>query len=281
MAPNSDTHTWTVFVRSAASPLVDSKSRERERALDEELLPGGADDMSHFLKRVSFRLHDSFPTPLRSASDDPPPLPLPFSRLPCPVTRGEGGEGRASGSLADRGMLSRLTCLPACSPAYLLARVGLAHPQRPDIDRPPYQVTETGWGEFPLQIRLTFIQEANEKPIHIVHNLKLHHYLPVVPAPPPPPPGGSGSTVEAESGSIDVGGGGQVASLAEAGGGGQGSESARPMQVDVAEATALAGRDPVEGIAAQVTAAGQTKVCVGDEGSGDAARRRPSASYWF
>jgi hypothetical protein len=95
LAPNSDTHTWTVFVRSAASPLVDSKSRERERALDEELLPGGADDMSHFLKRVSFRLHDSFPTPLRSASDpSPPSSPLFSSALSCHSRRGRGREGR-------------------------------------------------------------------------------------------------------------------------------------------------------------------------------------------
>lgn len=62
----TDTHTWTVFVRSAASPVVDAKSRERERSLDDELLPGGADDLGYLLKRVSFRLHDSFPTPLRS-----------------------------------------------------------------------------------------------------------------------------------------------------------------------------------------------------------------------
>lgn len=84
----ADTHTWTVFVRSAASPNTDSSktttttssssaqaaataaasaARDRSNA-DDDLLPGGADDMSYFLKRVSFRLHDSFPTPLRSAS---------------------------------------------------------------------------------------------------------------------------------------------------------------------------------------------------------------------
>lgn len=104
-------------------------------------------------------------------------------------------------------------------------------------------MTETGWGEFPLQIRLTFIQEANEKPIHIVHNLKLHHYLPVVPAPVP------GS---AEAASV-----GQAVPAAEAG---QGAESATPMEVDVGAATEVAGVAPVTGVAAQMTGAGQTKV---------------------
>jgi YEATS domain-containing protein 4 len=59
------------------------------------------------------------------------------------------------------------------------------------VDRPPFEVTETGcvtfsltsyllslppsrWGEFEIQIRLTFIPESGEKPITVYHHLKLH-----------------------------------------------------------------------------------------------------------
>jgi YEATS domain-containing protein 4 len=47
------THRWTVAVRSAASePDSDSV--------------GGADDLGHFIKRVSFKLHETYPNPTRS-----------------------------------------------------------------------------------------------------------------------------------------------------------------------------------------------------------------------
>ncbi|CED84120.1 Transcription initiation factor IIF, auxiliary subunit [Phaffia rhodozyma] len=113
------THTWTIFVRSAASPSPDTSVPAPKRAEDSDFLPGGADDLSYLFKRVTFKLHESFPQPNRN------------------------------------------------------------------LDRPPYEVTETGWGEFPLQIRLTFVPEAGEKPIVITHQLKLHHWMP----PPLPPPG--------------------------------------------------------------------------------------------
>jgi YEATS domain-containing protein 4 len=35
-------------------------------------------------------------------------------------------------------------------------------------------VTETGWGEFEIQIRIYFVNEANEKPVVLNHHLKLH-----------------------------------------------------------------------------------------------------------
>lgn len=67
-----------------------------------------------------------------------------------------------------------------------------AFTSRADIDKPPFEVTETGcvrvhvlffvfsviiphrWGEFEIQIRITFIPEAGEKPILLYHHLKLH-----------------------------------------------------------------------------------------------------------
>jgi YEATS domain-containing protein 4 len=47
------THRWTVAVRSAAS------------AADSDMV-GGADDLNYFIKRVTFKLHDTYPNPTRS-----------------------------------------------------------------------------------------------------------------------------------------------------------------------------------------------------------------------
>lgn len=41
-----------------------------------------------------------------------------------------------------------------------------------DIDKPPYEVTEIGWGEFDLSIKIYFI-DALEKPVELFHSLKL------------------------------------------------------------------------------------------------------------
>lgn len=35
-------------------------------------------------------------------------------------------------------------------------------------------MTETGWGEFEIQIRITFIPDAGEKAMTLYHHLKLH-----------------------------------------------------------------------------------------------------------
>lgn len=40
----------------------------------------------------------------------------------------------------------------------------------------PFEVTETGWGEFEVTIKLFFAPEAGEKAQSIYHQLKLHHY---------------------------------------------------------------------------------------------------------
>ncbi|KAI0720382.1 yeats family protein [Cerioporus squamosus] len=94
--PSSDhTHRWTVAVRSAAS------------APDSDIV-GGADDLSYFIKRVTFKLHDTYPNPNRN------------------------------------------------------------------VDKPPFEVSETGWGEFEITIRINFVAESGEKAITFYHHLKLH-----------------------------------------------------------------------------------------------------------
>ena len=46
------------------------------------------------------------------------------------------------------------------------------------IEAPPFEVTETGWGEFEVSIKLYFVGEANEKAQTLWHALKLHPYGP-------------------------------------------------------------------------------------------------------
>lgn len=44
------------------------------------------------------------------------------------------------------------------------------------IEEPPFEVTETGWGEFEISIRIFFPTEMGEKNILLYHHLKLHPY---------------------------------------------------------------------------------------------------------
>lgn len=44
------------------------------------------------------------------------------------------------------------------------------------IETPPYEVEETGWGEFEIAIKFYFNPESTEKPQQIWHGLKLHPY---------------------------------------------------------------------------------------------------------
>lgn len=48
------------------------------------------------------------------------------------------------------------------------------------LDKPPWEVTETGWGEFDLQIKVFFVNEAYEKPLQFYHHLKLHPWNPAL-----------------------------------------------------------------------------------------------------
>ncbi|KAI5308823.1 NuA4 histone H4 acetyltransferase complex and the SWR1 complex subunit [Ascosphaera atra] len=44
------------------------------------------------------------------------------------------------------------------------------------IEQPPFEVSETGWGEFEIQVKLYFVPESMEKPQTLWHTLKLHPY---------------------------------------------------------------------------------------------------------
>ncbi|KAG8756323.1 NuA4 histone H4 acetyltransferase complex and the SWR1 complex subunit [Serendipita sp. 396] len=117
--PPDHTHRWTVALRSAASHATNGENEGDQI--------GGKDDMSYFIKRVTFKLHESIENPSRV------------------------------------------------------------------VDKPPFETSATGWGEFEIQIRVAFTSECNEKPITLLHLLKLHAYPvvksiqedPHLPLPPP------------------------------------------------------------------------------------------------
>ena len=57
----------------------------------------------------------------------------------------------------------------------------------PDSDKPPFEVSETGWGEFEVTIKIYIIPEAGEKQITLYHHLKLHPWMEGESSSVPPP----------------------------------------------------------------------------------------------
>lgn len=86
-APAEHTHLWTIFVRGPQN-----------------------EDISYIIKKVVFKLHDTYPNATRT------------------------------------------------------------------VEAPPFELTETGWGEFEINIKIHFVDEANEKMVSFYHHLRLHPY---------------------------------------------------------------------------------------------------------
>lgn len=42
-----------------------------------------------------------------------------------------------------------------------------------DVSHPPYELTESGWGEFDIVVRLHFVDDAQEPPLELYHHLQL------------------------------------------------------------------------------------------------------------
>jgi YEATS domain-containing protein 4 len=147
-----------------------------------DYLPGGADDLSYLVKKVTFRLHETYPNPNRGEQ----------------LWDHQSLDWIQGNEPAD----SCLVC-----------------------DKPPFLVSETGWGEFTVQVRLQFVQESGEKPLTLSHAIKLHHWGAPVEAPPAPPAGTAPPLREASGAasvgpSTGAGGGPRAGSEAGAGAGG-------------------------------------------------------------
>lgn len=97
-APTEHTHIWTIFVRGPQN-----------------------EDISYYIKKVVFKLHDTYPDATRT------------------------------------------------------------------VEAPPFELTETGWGEFEINIKIYFDDEANEKTLNFYHHLRLHPYYNVSPDKPQQP----------------------------------------------------------------------------------------------
>lgn len=142
---NDHTHRWTVGVRSASSyPPTAGMKRGNVNEVQEV---GGMEDISYFVKKVVFKLHETYPSPVRSEYS--------FATVIGPRT-----------TLDDD--------------------LSLLLPPLIAVDKPPFQVVETGWGEFEIQIKVFFVSEAQEKPIVFYHHLKLHPWPNEGTQPPPP-----------------------------------------------------------------------------------------------
>ncbi|SCU81657.1 LAFA_0C06392g1_1 [Lachancea sp. 'fantastica'] len=86
-APVEHSHIWTIFVKG----------------------PNG-EDLSDIIKNVVFKLHETYPNPVRT------------------------------------------------------------------VEAPPFELTETGWGEFEINVKIHFVDAAGEKPVSFYHHLRLHEY---------------------------------------------------------------------------------------------------------
>ena len=95
-APPDHTHRWRIFVRGIPTGGNSSQTQST--------------DISHWLKKVQFKLHDTYANSVRM------------------------------------------------------------------VESAPFEVEETGWGEFEIAIKFYFVPESNEKPQTLWHALKLHPY---------------------------------------------------------------------------------------------------------
>ncbi|CAG8504976.1 14501_t:CDS:2 [Ambispora leptoticha] len=101
-----------IIYGNIATPLPPKKSAETDHTHKWTVSVKGVngEDISYFIKKVVFKLHETYQNPLRT------------------------------------------------------------------VESPPFEISETGWGEFELTMKLHFIPESGEKPVTLYHNLRLHPY---------------------------------------------------------------------------------------------------------
>lgn len=94
------------------------------------------EDLSYFFAKVVFHLHQSFEDPIRGAR------------------HARGQRARADARSA--------TAAHACSPREVS-----------EVATFPFELSESGWGEFDMMIRLVF-RDPSQAPLDIMHHLKLY-----------------------------------------------------------------------------------------------------------
>ena len=63
---------------------------------------------------------------------------------------------------------------PAVKKVVFQLHHSFTEPMREVLEQ-PYELTETGWGEFEITATVHFVDEAMEEPFQLVHGLKLFH----------------------------------------------------------------------------------------------------------
>ncbi|KAG2173808.1 hypothetical protein INT43_005228 [Umbelopsis isabellina] len=104
--------TRALYYGNVATPLGGKKASDSDHTHKWTILVRGVnnEDISFWIKKVTFRLHETYPNPQRT------------------------------------------------------------------IEQPPFEVTETGWGEFEIAIKIYFHTASGEKPVTLYHHLRLHPY---------------------------------------------------------------------------------------------------------
>jgi hypothetical protein len=125
--------TRALYYGNVASPLGGKKASDSDHTHKWTILVRGVnnEDISFWIKKVTFRLHETYPNPQRSK----------YESLTFYISNS-----------------TNTSCLLTA------------------IEQPPFEVSETGWGEFEIAIKIYFHAASGEKPITLYHHLRLHPY---------------------------------------------------------------------------------------------------------
>ncbi|KAI8970171.1 yeats family-domain-containing protein [Mycotypha africana] len=101
-----------IYYGSIAYPLNGKKVSDADHTHRWTVMLKGLnnEDLSYYIKKVVFKLHETYPNPLRT------------------------------------------------------------------VEQPPFEISETGWGEFEITIKIYFHTMTMEKPVQLYHHLRLHPY---------------------------------------------------------------------------------------------------------
>ncbi|SAL98328.1 hypothetical protein [Absidia glauca] len=101
-----------IYYGNTATPITGKKPSDSDHTHQwTVMLKGlGNDDLSYYIRKVVFKLHETYPNPLRT------------------------------------------------------------------VEQPPFELTETGWGEFEIMIKVHFQVATSEKSVTLYHHLRLHPY---------------------------------------------------------------------------------------------------------
>lgn len=120
-----------IYYGNTATPITGKKPSDSDHTHQwTVMLKGlGNDDLSYYIRKVVFKLHETYPNPLRSKCMNPP-----FT----------------------------------LSLSYRFISIA--------VEQPPFELTETGWGEFEIMIKVHFQVATSEKSVTLYHHLRLHPY---------------------------------------------------------------------------------------------------------